>query len=257
MEAGWGRYPRYATRVIAARRSTGQLLISVGAATLLACGMFHFKAVTVELLPFDNKSEVQLVADMPVGTSLEATRRVLEQAAAVRQLPEVTAMEVYAGTAAPFNFNGLVRHYFLRAALHQGDVVVSLLPREDRSRSSHAIAVDLRERLRAVPLPPGGVIKVVETQPGPPVLATLLAEIYGPDEATRQESALAVEQIFKPVPFIVDTDNSFGAARPACDWCRIAPGSAITAWSGGQVLDSIGALMGDQVLGYIPRGGCL
>ena len=248
-------YARYATRVIATRQSAKRFLIGVGMATLVACSMFYFKAVTVKLLPFDNKSEVQLVVDMPKGTSLEGTGRMLEQASAVaRQLPEVTAMEAYAGTAAPFNFNGLVRHYFLRARPEMGDVLVSLRPKGDRSRSSHAIAVDLRERLKAVPLPAGGVIKVVETPPGPPVLATLLAEIYGPDEATRQKTALAVEQIFKSVPFIVDTDNSFGLPRPTL---RIVPDRARLDHYGlaeGQVLDSIGALMGGQTLGYVPRG---
>ena len=248
-------YARYATRVIATRASAKRFLIGVGLATLVACSMFYFKAVTVKLLPFDNKSEVQLVADMPAGTSLETTARVLEAAAATaRQVPEVTAMEAYAGTAAPFNFNGLVRHYFLRAAPNQGDVMVSLLPKGDRSRASHAIAVDLRDRLRGIALPPGGVIKVVETPPGPPVLATLLAEIYGPDEASRQKTALAVEQIFKSVPFIVDTDNSFGVARPTL---RLVPDLNKIDHYGvqeGQVLASIGALMGDRVLGYVPRG---
>ena len=247
-------YARYATRVIATRQSAKRFLIGVGVATLVACSMFYFKAVTVKLLPFDNKSEVQLVVDMPKGTSLEGTSRVAEQAAAVaRQIPEVTAMEAYAGTAAPFNFNGLVRHYFLRARPEMGDVMVALLPKGDRSRSSHAIAVDLRERLRQVPLPAGGVIKVVETPPGPPVLATLLAEIYGPDEATRQKTALAVEQIFKSVPFIVDTDNSFGLPRPTL---RLVPDRTKLDHYGvseRQVLDSIGALMGGQTLAYASR----
>ena len=248
-------YARHAARIIATRGSAKRFLIGVGVATLVACSMFWFKAVTVKLLPFDNKSEVQLVVDMPAGTSLEATSRVLEQAAAVtRQVPEVTAMEAYAGTAAPFNFNGLVRHYFLRAKPEMGDLMVALKPKDERSRPSHAIAVDLRERLKAVPLPAGGVIKVVETPPGPPVLATLLAEIYGPDEATRQRTALVVEQIFRSVPFIVDTDNSFGVARPTL---RLVPDRARLDHYGvseRQVLDSIGALMGSQTVAYAPRG---
>ncbi|HWU04260.1 MAG TPA: efflux RND transporter permease subunit, partial [Novosphingobium sp.] len=248
-------YARYANRVIATRDSARRFLWGVGVATLVACSMFYFKAVTVKLLPFDNKSEVQLVADMPEGTSLEATSRILEQASAIaRQIPEVTAMEAYAGTAAPLNFNGLVRHYFLRAQPEMGDVMVSLAPKGERSRSSHAIAVDLRERLRSVVLPAGGVIKVVETPPGPPVLATLLAEVYGPDEATRQKTALVLEQIFKSVPFIVDTDNSFGQARPTLG---LVPDRAKLDHYGvgaGQVLDSMGALMGQQTLAYVPRG---
>ncbi|NBC35073.1 AcrB/AcrD/AcrF family protein [Novosphingobium sp. FSY-8] len=248
-------YARYAGRVIATRAGARRFLWGVGVATLVAGAMFYVQAVTVKLLPFDNKSEVQLVIDLPEGSALETTQRVAEQAAAIaRQIPEVTAMEAYAGTAAPFNFNGLVRHYFLRARPEMGDVMVALAPKGERSRSSHAIAVDLRQRLRAVALPTGGVIKVVETPPGPPVLATLLAEIYGPDEATRQKTARVVEQIFRSVPFIVDTDNSYGQPRPSL---RLVPDRARLDQYGlsqRQVMDSIAALMGNQTLAYVPRG---
>ncbi|MCW1381936.1 efflux RND transporter permease subunit [Novosphingobium sp. KCTC 2891] len=249
-------YKRYASKVIATRQSARRFLVIVGVATLAACSMFYFKAVTVKLLPFDNKSEVQLVADLPEGTSLETTSRVLEQAAAVaRTVPEVTSMEAYAGTSAPFNFNGLVRHYFLRNAPEMGDLMVTLLPKGDRSRSSHDVAVDLREKLKAIPLPAGGSLKVVETPPGPPVLATLLAEIYGPDEATRQKTAAQVEAIFKSVPYIVDVDNSFGQPRPTL---KLIPDRAKLDHYGlseRQLFDSIGALMGTQVVGYAPRNG--
>ncbi|MFO1254725.1 MAG: efflux RND transporter permease subunit [Sphingomonadaceae bacterium] len=250
-------YKRYAARVIATPQSAKRFLIGVGVATLVACSMFYFKAVTVKLLPFDNKSEVQLVVDMPEGTSLEMTGRVLEQAAAVtRQLPEVTAMEAYAGTSAPFNFNGLVRHYFLRAKPEMGDLMITLLPKGDRGRASHDIAVDLRQRLaRAVPLPAGASIKVVETPPGPPVLATLLAEVYGPDEATRRKTAEQVEKLFRSVPYIVDTDNSFGVPRPTL---RLVPDRAKLDQYGlseRQLFDSIGALLGNQTVGYAPRSG--
>ncbi len=250
-------YRRYAGKVIATRASAKRFLIGVGVATLVACSMFYFKAVTVKLLPFDNKSEVQLVVDMPEGTSLEATSRVLEQAAAVaRQVPEVTAMEAYAGTSAPFNFNGLVRHYFMRAQPEQGDLMVALQPKGDRSRSSHEIAVELRHKLQqALALPAGASLKVVETPPGPPVMATLLAEIYGPDEASRRQTALQVEKIFKSVPYIVDTDNSFGDPRPTL---RLVPDRAKLDQYGlseRQLFDSIGALLGNQTVGYAPRGG--
>ncbi|HOB15408.1 MAG TPA: efflux RND transporter permease subunit, partial [Novosphingobium sp.] len=244
-----------AIRVIATRQSARRFLIWVGVATLAACSMFYFKAVTVKLLPFDNKSEVQLVADLPEGTSLEMTARVLEQAAAVtRAVPEVTAMEAYVGTSAPFNFNGLVRHYFLRGQPEMGDLMVTLLPKGDRDRASHDIAVDLRERLKSIPLPPGGSLKVVETPPGPPVLATLLAEIYGPDEATRRKTAEQVEKIFRSVPYIVDIDNSFGQPRPTL---RLVPDRAKLDHYGlseRQLFDSIGMLLGSQVVGYAPRG---
>lgn len=248
-------YRRYATRVIATPDSAKRFLIGVGVATLLACSMFYFKAVTVKLLPFDNKSEVQLVADLPEGTSLEETSRALEQSAAVaRGVPEVVSMEAYVGTSAPFNFNGLVRHYFLRSQPEMGDLMVTLLPKGDRSRSSHDIAVDLRERLKAVPLPSGSSLKVVETPPGPPVLATLLAEIYGPDEATRQKTAAQVARVFRSVPYIVDVDDSFGQPRPTL---KLVPDRAKLDHYGlseRQVFDSIGALLGTQVVGYAPRG---
>ena len=248
-------YKRYASKVIATPQSAKRFLIAVGVATLVACSMFYFKAVTVKLLPFDNKSEVQLVVDLPEGTSLEATGRVLEQAATVtRRLPEVTALEAYSGTSAPFNFNGLVRHYFLRAQPEMGDLMITLQPKGDRTRSSHDIAVDLREQLKVVPLPAGGSIKVVETPPGPPVLATLLAEIYGPDEESRRRTAVEVEKLFKAVPYIVDTDNSFGAPRPTL---RLVPDRAKIDQYGlseRQLFDSIGALLGNQTVGYVPRG---
>lgn len=249
-------YAHIAGRVIASKGSAWRFLIAVGVATLVACSMFYFKAVTVKLLPFDNKSEVQLVIDMPEGTSLEATARTLDlAAAAARGVPEVVAMEAYVGTSAPFNFNGLVRHYFLRAKPEMGDLMVTLVPKGDRSRASHAIAVDLRERLKAVPLPPGGSIKVVETPPGPPVLATLLAEVYGPDEASRQATATRLAALFKSVPYIVDVDTSFGQPRPEL---RLIPDRAKLDHYGvseRQLFDSIGALLGERTVGYAPRGG--
>jgi len=249
-------YASVAHRIIDTRRSAWRFLIAVGIATLLACSMFYFKAVTVKLLPFDNKSEVQVVVDMPEGTSLEGTGRVLEDVATVvRRLPEATAMEAYVGTSAPFNFNGLVRHYFLRAQPEMGDVMVTLLPKGDRDRSSHEIALDLRERLKALKLPAGASVKVVETPPGPPpVLATLLAEIYGPDEATRRKTAAQVEALFRTVPYVVDVDNSFGVPRPRL---RLIPDRArMDAYgiSERQLFDSIGALLGGQTVGYAPRG---
>jgi multidrug efflux pump subunit AcrB len=248
-------YRQVAGRVIATRRSAWTFLIGVGLATLLACAMFATKTVTVKLLPFDNKSELQVVLDMPEGTSLEATGRALSEAAAItRTLPEVTAIDAYAGTASPFNFNGLVRHYYLRNRPDQGDLSVALAEKGERKRSSHLIALDLRERLAKVALPAGASIKVVEAPPGPPVMATLLAEIYGPDAQTRRAVAERVKAIFKSVPYIVDIDDSYGQARPGL---RLVPDrdrlEALKV-DDRQVLDSIGAAFGGQVLGYAHRG---
>ncbi len=109
-------------------------------------------------------------------------------------------MEAYAGTSAPYNFNGLVRHYFLRRLPEQGDVMIALAHADDRDRASHDVALDLRQRLASLPLPAGTAVKVVETPPGPPVMATLLAEVHGPDATTRQKTAAELEKLFHLVP---------------------------------------------------------
>jgi len=249
-------YAPVARRIITDRRTARNFLILVGVATLVACSAFYFKAVTVKLLPFDNKSELQVVADLPEGTSLEGTARTLDAVAAVvRSLPEATAMEAYVGTSAPFNFNGLVRHYFLRDRPEMGDVMVTLLPKEERARASHIVALDLRNRLKALPLPAGGSLKVVETPPGPPVLATLLAEIYGPDAETRRATAVQVEELFKSVPYVVDVDTSQGQQRPRLRLITDRDRLDHHGLSQREVQDSIAALMGSRTLGYAPRGG--
>jgi len=248
-------YRRVASRVIATRRTAWTFLIAVGLATLLACAMFATKTVTVKLLPFDNKSELQVVLNMPEGTSLEDTQRALSDAASVtRTLREVTAVDAYAGTASPFNFNGLVRHYYLRNRPEMGDLSVALAPKDQRGRNSHAIALDLRRRLATLALPAGAVIKVVEAPPGPPVMATLLAEVYGPDAQTRRSVAERVKAIFHSVPFIVDIDDSYGHPRPGL---RLAPDrdrlEALKV-SDHEVYDSINAALGGVVVGYAHRG---
>ena len=248
-------YRRVASRVIVNKKSAWTFLIGVGLATLLACAMFATKTVTVKLLPFDNKSELQVVLDMPSGTSLEATERALDQAARIAQaLPEVVSIEAYGGTASPFNFNGLVRHYYLRNHPDMGDLQVELSPKGDRHRASHAIALDLRKRLAALRLPAGASIKVVETPPGPPVLATLLAEVYGPDSATRRAVADKVERIFRSVPYIVDVDDSHRQPRPRL---RLVPQRDQLEFFGvsdRDLFDSIAAAMSGVSVGYSHRG---
>jgi multidrug efflux pump subunit AcrB len=211
--------------------------------------------VRVKLLPFDNKSELQVVIDLPEGASLEATERVLIDAAGiVGRTAEVRSVDAYAGTAAPFNFNGLVRHYYLRQRPEQGDLQVTLAPSGERQRSSHAIALDLRRQLQRLATPAGTVVKVVEVPPGPPVISTLLAEIYGPDSGTRRAVASEVERIFHTVPYLVDIDNSFGRQRPRL---RLTPNREQMEFFGvsdRDVLDSIAVALGGQVLGYSHRG---
>ena len=250
-----GAYRALASRVIATRRSAWIFLGAVGVATLLSMAMFATKTVTVKLLPFDNKSELQVVLDLPEGASLETTERTLAGAAEIaRTIPEVIAIEAYAGTASPFNFNGLVRHYFLRDRPEMGDLSITLSHKGERNRASHAIALDLRDRLADLPLPDGGSVKVVEAPPGPPVMATLLAEIYGPDAETRRAVAAEVKGLFQSVPYIVDVDDSYGEPRPRL---RLTPARDTLEHLGvaeGDVLNSIGAVFGGGPVGYAHRG---
>jgi multidrug efflux pump subunit AcrB len=230
-------------------------LLAVGFATLAACALFYTQDVTVKLLPFDNKSELQVVLNLPAGASLEDTEQILFAAADTAfALPEVRTMQAQAGTASPFNFNGLVRHSFLRALPEQGDLQINLAPLSERSRASHAIALDLRKRLQALTLPDGATVAVVEVPPGPPVLATLLAEIYGPNAATRRAVAEEVKTLFRAVPFIADVDDSYGKPRPRL---RIALDQDSIEHFGveqSDVYDTVQALFGSMRVGTSHRG---
>jgi multidrug efflux pump subunit AcrB len=180
----------------------GMAGLLLAAVSLLPLGVVH-----VKMLPFDNKNEFQVIVDFPEGTTLETTNRALsEMADALRALPEVVGTEVYAGAAAPYNFNGLVRHYFLRSAPHQGDVQVALKRKGERRRSSHEIARSARPVVTAIGARYGARVKVAEVPPGPPVLQTLVAEVYGPDDAGRREVARQVRELFSRTEGVVDVD---------------------------------------------------
>ncbi len=248
-------YRRIAAPVLKSRFRAWAFLLTVGVATIVACLPFYSTDVTVKLLPFDNKSEMQVVLTLPDDATLEETERVLMDAARrLTDLPELTSMQLHAGTAAPFNFNGLVRHYYLRAAPNMGDLQVNLTPKHHRERASHAIALDVRQRLADLDLPEGAALSVVEVPPGPPVMATLLAEIYGPDAKTRRQVAEVVKGIFRDVDFIVDLDDSWG--DPA-QRLRLAIDQEALEYHGVEeeaVYDTLGALLGGVSVGYSHRG---
>ncbi len=248
---------RAVARPILRRRANAWIfLLSVGGATLASLGLFATKSVTVKLLPFDNKPELQVVVDLPPGSSLEATDRLLLQAAErLSGLEELSSIQAYVGTAAPFNFNGLVRHYYLRSKPEQGDLQVNLTPKGERSRASHAIALDIRQRLQGIDAPAGTSIKVVEVPPGPPVIATLLAEIYGPDAETRRAVASEVRSIFKAVPFIVDDDDSFRTRAPRLRIAIDQDNLEYHKVEESDVYDTIQAYLGGVAVGYSHRGG--
>lgn len=252
-----GRIYRAVARPILASRARSWLfLVIVGAATFASMGLIYTKHVTVKLLPFDNKSELQVVLDLPRGSSVEDTDRVLQ--AMVDRLAgveEIVSFQTYAGTAAPFNFNGLVRHYYLRSGPQQGDIAVNLTPKGERSRTSHAVALDIRDRLKGLDLPAGSAVKVVEPPPGPPVMATLLAEVYGPDAETRRAVAAKVRETFAAVPFIVDVDDSFGTQAERVRLSIDQDNLEYYRVEQSDVYDAITALYGGATVGYSHRGG--
>jgi multidrug efflux pump subunit AcrB len=191
------------------------LLGGVFVLLLLAAGLVATDFVTVKMLPYDNKSELQVVIDMPEGSTLEATAGVARKlASAVREVPEVTDIEVYAGTSAPFNFNGLVRHYYLRSGPLVADLQVNLLPKNERSAASHDIAKRVRNLVDPLVAGTGANVKVTEVPPGPPVLSTLVAEVYGPDLDERVKLARQVKSIFASTPGVVDVDWYVEAPGP-------------------------------------------
>jgi multidrug efflux pump subunit AcrB len=249
-------YVAVARPIIKTKARAWIFLVLVGIATLASLLLFYTRDVTVKLLPFDNKSELQVVVDLPEGSSVEDTARVLAQAADVAlTLPEVVSIQTYAGEPAPFNFNGLVRHYYIRNAPELGDVQVTLSPKSDRSRSSHDIALELRQKLNALALPEGTSIKVVEPPPGPPVLATLLAEIYGPDPETRRATAAKVREAFNAVPFVVDVDDSYGQQTPRIRVSVDPDNLEYQKVEEGDVYDTLQSLYADNTVGYSHRGG--
>ncbi len=174
---------------------------------LASCSLFYFEFVKVKMLPFDNKSEFQVIVDMPNGTTLEETARVAgELATATLGQPEVVNLQTYVGTASPFNFNGLVRHYYLRHGSNVADIQVNLLGKGDRKLQSHQIAKQVRTRLLPIANRFGARIKVAEVPPGPPVLQTLVAEVYGPVQEGRIRIAQQIRDLWKRTDGVVDVD---------------------------------------------------
>ncbi len=181
--------------------------VTISAMLLGACSMVYLGMVKVKMLPFDNKSEFQVILDMPEGSTLEQTSRVaLEMAEVIKNDPAVVNYQVYAGVASPYNFNGLVRHYFMRQGPTVADIQVNLLPKHERTLKSHDIAVRVRPAIAEIAKKYGAAVAVAEVPPGPPVLQTLVSEIYGPTEADRVNLAAAVKDIYESTEGVVDVD---------------------------------------------------
>ncbi len=208
-------FTKILTPFLQSARKRWLLLAGIIAALLLSVGLAVVQWVVLKMLPFDNKSEYQVVVDMPAGTPLESTTAALQDMTAwVAQQPEVANVQGYAGTASPITFNGLVRQYYLRAEAEGGDLQVNLVGAHDRSEKSHAIAQRHRPALEKIAAVHGARVKVVEVPPGPPVMSPIVAEVYGPDQAGRAELAQRVAKAFAGTPDIVGVDTSLKEPAP-------------------------------------------
>ncbi|MBU1237509.1 MAG: efflux RND transporter permease subunit [Gammaproteobacteria bacterium] len=192
-----------------------KLWIGVVIAILASVSLGMFKLVVLKMLPFDNKSEFQIILDMPVGTPVEETASVLHEISAeIAKVPEIQNYQAYAGTASPINFNGLVRQYYLRANPEMGDIQVNLVGKHERDRQSHEVAAGVRDRVMAIAKAAGGNAKVVEVPPGPPVLSPIVAEVYGPDYPGQIETARKIRAAFEGTADILGVDDSVDADAP-------------------------------------------
>jgi len=231
-------------------------LFSVLVLLLGAVVLVYAKWVTVKMLPFDNKSEFQIIIDMPEGTTLEHTARVSREIGDyVRHVPEVTDYQIYAGTAAPHNFNGLVRHYFLRRGPQVADIQVNLLPKGERDEQSHEIAKRVRPGIQEIAARFGARVKITEAPPGPPVLQTLVAEIYGPDYDGQIQLAEKIRHLFEKTPGVVDTDWYVEDAQPKVRFIVDREKAAYNGITAEQVTQALKIALGgsDSGLAHIDR----
>ncbi len=206
-EKSYGLYEKMLGPLIDAPKKRLIAFAAVGGLLLLALLLVPLKQVTMKMLPFDNKSELQVIIDMPEGRTLEDTAAVTRALSEyLKTVPEVTDYQAYVGTAAPYNFNGLVRHYFLREGSNVADLQVNFVNKSDRPAQSHDIAKRLRPELKRIADRHGARIKMAELPPGPPVLSTLVAEIYGPETSRQIEIARQVRDIFEKTEGVVDVD---------------------------------------------------
>ncbi len=219
---------------------------------LAACSLVYLKLVRVKMLPFDNKSEFQVIVDMPEGTTLEGTARVTrELAQSLVSDPEVTDLQLYVGTAAPYNFNGLIRHYFppLRQGPNVADIQVNLRPKSERGAQSHEIAGRVRPALQRIAERSEARIKVAEVPPGPPVLQTLVAEVYGDDRAAQLDAARRVLETFERTPGVVDVDWYVEDPQPGYRFVLDKEKAALYGVSTEEMVEALRAALGGTSAG--------
>jgi len=245
-------YRKMMTALVTDTKKRWAFLASVVVLLLLACSLVALKAVRVKMLPFDNKSEFQVVVDLPEGTPLERTLAFEQEIGAyLHTQPEVLNYQTYAGTSGPYNFNGLVRHYYLRRGPNQGDIQVNLRAADERKRQSHDLAKEMRGPIQEIAKNWNARVKVAEVPPGPPVVATLVAEVYGPDYNRQIEAARQVRQIFDEMPGVVDVDWYMVADQKKLDFQVEQDKAALRGISTPEVSQSVAMALGGAPVGLL------
>ena len=223
---------------------------------LAATSMFFTRAVSVKMLPFDDKNEMQIIVDLPEGTPLETTTTLAEDLSrTLAEVPEVANIQLYAGTAAPFNFNGMIRHYYLRRGTNVADIQVNLVDKSQRGAKSHDVARRIRPLVETVARrsETGARVKVVEVPPGPPVLSTLVAEVYGPDAEAQAEVALRIRDLFEAHPSVVDVDWSLAAPQREIRLIVDEQKAALSGVPKAAVIRSARIALGGQVVTHLSQ----
>ncbi len=239
----------------AGRKRRWLLLLTIVVLLLASMGLVVTKHVVLKMLPFDNKSEFQVVVDMPEGTTIEQTARVMAALGQrIAQVPEVTDYQVYAGGASPINFNGLVRQYYLRQGANVGDIQINLQGKHERKRKSHEIALSLRVPLQEIGQRYHANVKIVEVPPGPPVMSPLVAEIYGLNYQGQRAVASEVRSVFEHTPDVVDVDDSIEAEAPRLIIKVDQQKAALNGVSQQEIVTTLSAALSGEDVSYLHVG---
>lgn len=248
-------FRKFARDLLRTPRRAGVTLLGVVVLTLLTFLMPYYKLVLFKIMPFDDKQDIQIQVDLAEGSTLEATERLLVQAAALLgDIPEIQNMQIYAGGTGPFDFYGMVRQDYMRSLPEQGELRMRLLSTWDRDRESHDISLEIRERLKRLALPENATIEIVESPPGPPAPYIVIAEIYGPDADTRRATASKVRELIDQVPELAQSDDSFGNPQQRLRIAIDQEGLEFHQVDEGVVYGTLKALLAGETLGFSQRG---
>jgi multidrug efflux pump subunit AcrB len=249
-------YRRIMTPLLEHPRRMWAMLGAVVVLLLAATGLFFTRSVAVKMLPFDDKNEMQIIIDTPEGTPLEVTAAVAQDIGrALEAVPEVSDIQIYVGTAAPFNFNGMIRHYYLRRGPNVADIQVNLIDKSERGDQSHDIAKRIRPLAERVARESGtgARIKVVEVPPGPPVLSTLVAEVYGPDPESQKEVAERIRALFEEHPSVVDIDWSLTDPQREVRFLVDEEKAALSGVAKASIVQALRIALGGAVVTYLSQ----